>query len=565
MKTKIKRKAKQLASTLLIALVICSILSISIVGYLSMTEQQNFLSARSQAWNLAIAIVEAGLEEALEQLNTNTTQLSSDGWTPNAVVPGLYSRTRYLPDGNRYTVTINTSVFPSEIISKAFVTPPSLVKNGSSTFLAAEGVTLQPSSIARAVRVRASKGSLFSKAMVAKLTIDMNGQNILTDSFDSSNPSYSTSGHYDVTKARDMGDVASNATIINSVNVGNANIYGHVSTGPGGTVALGSHGAIGSHAWQALGNEGQMQGWVTADSNFTFPDNLLPYTSGLNPAAGDVVTTTFPISTNSASSTNFPSPFPWGGVTTNPGPYVTTVARPNPVPPFMTINTVPSTTTSYPAAGTYAGIVQTNYHGNGNSSSIDNYTWNMITGYTYPSYINYAYSLYTTNTLYTTNHYDHVLIGGDYSLDTALSGTTYVVGSARLVLPNGLTMSDHDTITVGPNGNLAMYVGGTSCTIGGDGIINKNGYASNLQIFCTPSVTSIDFNGNGEFIGVLNAPNANTRMNGGGYSDNDFIGALVVNTVVMNGHFGFHYDEVLGRVRNNGRLLITSWDEIRPQ
>src|SRR6185436_3744438 len=99
MKTYISKKARQLASTLLIALVICSILSISVVGYLMMSQQQNFLSARSQAWNLAIAVVEAGIEEALQQLNTNFTQLTSDGWTYDGT---FYTRTRYLPDGNRY-------------------------------------------------------------------------------------------------------------------------------------------------------------------------------------------------------------------------------------------------------------------------------------------------------------------------------------------------------------------------------------------------------------------------------------------------------------------------------
>ena len=30
----------------------------------------------------------------------------------------------------------------------------------------------------------------------------------------------------------------------------------------------------------------------------------------------------------------------------------------------------------------------------------------------------------------------------------------------------------------------------------------------------------------------------------------------------MNGHFSFHYDEALGRLSNNPRLLVTSWDEI---
>jgi len=83
-------------------------------------------------------------------------------------------------------------------------------------------------------------------------------------------------------------------------------------------------------------------------------------------------------------------------------------------------------------------------------------------------------------------------------------------------------------------------------------------------MYCAPTVTSFDFNGNGEFTGVLVAPNANVRMNGGGHADNDFEGALVANSITMNGHFKFHYDESLGRKNASGRLLVTSWDEVNP-
>jgi hypothetical protein len=51
-------------------------------------------------------------------------------------------------------------------------------------------------------------------------------------------------------------------------------------------------------------------------------------------------------------------------------------------------------------------------------------------------------------------------------------------------------------------------------------------------------------------------------MNGGGKTINDFTGAVVANSVKMNGHFNFHYDEALGGFTGNGRMLITSWDEI---
>jgi hypothetical protein len=146
-----------------------------------------------------------------------------------------------------------------------------------------------------------------------------------------------------------------------------------------------------------------------------------------------------------------------------------------------------------------------------------------------------------------------------------MSGKVLVMGTARLVLPNGLNMSGSDSITINAGAGLQLFAGGNSATIGGNGVINKNGYAGDFILWCAPSVTSFALNGNGEFDGVLVAPNANAAMNGGGSSSTvDFTGALIVNSVKMNGHFNFHYDEALGRSPSLGRVLVTSWDEIDP-
>src|SRR5438105_3932249 len=100
MKTSISRKAKQLGNALLVAMCISAFLCISITGYLTVTEQQTFLSARSQAWNLAITVVEAGLEEGLQHLNANTTtNLVADGWTFDGL---WYSRSNSLANGSYY-------------------------------------------------------------------------------------------------------------------------------------------------------------------------------------------------------------------------------------------------------------------------------------------------------------------------------------------------------------------------------------------------------------------------------------------------------------------------------
>jgi hypothetical protein len=470
MKTRITNKAKKLASTIVIALVIASVLCLSVAAYLHLIEQQNFLSARSQAWNMAIAVVEAGIEEALAQLNSNSANLSADGWSFDGA---FYTRTRTLPGGNSYTVSIDALTDPlnPSIVSRAYISSPIFSQNAQPpVFFATVGSVQTPSTgpLTRAVQAYATRGRLFSKAMVAKLTIDLKGNNIVTDSFDSGNPAYSTNGQYDKTKARDNGDVASNDTIVNSINVGNANIYGHVSTGPKGTIYIGPNGGIGSHSWQQS-NKGiepnppaPATPWLSDNSNFTFPTIVMPSTTGyLTPTSGTVVTTSIS-----------------GGVVT-----------------------------------------------------------------------------------LATNHYDHVLYSGNYTADS-LSGSTIVLGQATLVLPNGWSMGGSDTFTIANTGVATVYVGGNSLSLSGKGLINQPGLAGDLVIYCANSVTSVSFNGNAGFNGVFVAPSANVTLNGSGSTPVDFVGSLIVNSVVMNGHFNFHYDEALGRLAANGRYLVTSWNEI---
>jgi len=278
------------------------------------------------------------------------------------------------------------------------------------------------------------------------------------------------------------------------------------------------------------------------------------------------------MTTNTSWQTTSTYPGAQPGLTTNFTVFSTVVNYPGPQP-MLTTN---CSTTVYkvkdrPTSGYcgtpwqtgndvnwwyYYGIAGYNY-ASGFSYSYATYTYNY-TSYTY------NYVVYITAPTYTTNHYDHVLGNGDYYVSDAsgLSGTTIVTGNARLVMGNGLNMSGNDQMTIAPGGGLQMYSAGDTVTIGGNGVLNKTGNAANFMFYGTPSVTTLNFNGNGEFTGVLVMPNANTKMNGGGYDVNDFVGSLMVNSVQMNGHFNFHYDEALARVPSNGRFLITSWNEI---
>jgi hypothetical protein len=95
-------------------------------------------------------------------------------------------------------------------------------------------------------------------------------------------------------------------------------------------------------------------------------------------------------------------------------------------------------------------------------------------------------------------------------------------------------------------------------------MINQTGFASNLQLNFTPATTSLNVGGNGEFIGTILAPEANVRMNGGGKSNTDFVGAIMADSITLNGHFSFHYDEALGHQPSSSRFIIVSWNEVDP-
>jgi hypothetical protein len=147
--------------------------------------------------------------------------------------------------------------------------------------------------ITRSVRVTTRTSGLFAKAMVARGQIDLSGNNVRTDSFDSADPNASTNGRYDGDKARDQGDVATNSGLVNSLSAGNANIWGRVATGPGGSVSLGPNGSIGSREWQTNGRRGIQPGYVTDDMNVSFSEVQLPFTGGYEVAPGNPLSLTF--------------------------------------------------------------------------------------------------------------------------------------------------------------------------------------------------------------------------------------------------------------------------------
>src|SRR5882724_9613978 len=84
-------------SALLATLCAASVICLALASYLSLVLAQQTSVARSQAWNAALGMAEAGVEEGLAQLNGNST-FSANGWGGSGGTFGPISRT--LADGS---------------------------------------------------------------------------------------------------------------------------------------------------------------------------------------------------------------------------------------------------------------------------------------------------------------------------------------------------------------------------------------------------------------------------------------------------------------------------------
>jgi hypothetical protein len=207
---------------------------------------------RSQNWNAAVPVLEAGMEEALTHLQDDMSSQSANGWTLGTIAgKQVYSKRRSFADGSYFMVNIynagglasNTPV----IYSTGFVPSP-LDRN---TY------------ISRTAKITGNNQPLVRFAFAAINIIRMNGNGLAADSFDSNKPSLSTNGKYDPSKTSTNGSVAS---VYGPVDFGNHSIQGSLYLGPSASSSVPAN---------------QVSGNIVTDFNVAFPDAVLPTTSWL--------------------------------------------------------------------------------------------------------------------------------------------------------------------------------------------------------------------------------------------------------------------------------------------
>ena len=269
MKIRHQQQQVEQGSVLAITLIICTILSILMGSYLYMIQTQRFSVARSQRWNQALVVSEAGVEEAMALLNSGVKAPNFGIFPWTSAGGGVFTSPTNRPEkrlADGYYEVFITNGFAGAnpvIISKGRVAGP-----------------IGSPLLVRTILVETKPRPTFpvKAPMIVRQGFNSNGNNVSTDSFDS------TVGAYNPSTAGTNGDVVTLTTNANSVVIGNGNIKGSVRTPPGGlqgvTATIGSNGSVGDADWVSGGNYGFQSGHFRDDFTLNeFPDATLPNVS----------------------------------------------------------------------------------------------------------------------------------------------------------------------------------------------------------------------------------------------------------------------------------------------
>ncbi len=281
MKITLSKQSRRRGIVLVTTLATVLVIAIIIASYLTLSTQVSNSVSRSQAWNQTIPVLESGIEEALTQLyyaGTNSLLLVGNNWTYG--LDGAYHKTRVFSDGTFFNVSILPSTNPI-IMSTGYV---AVAKNSSAT------VT---NYVSRRVKVVTTRQGVTPGGLNAKGSINLVGTT-LVDSYDSSDPNYSSNGMYVASKHKDNGLALTDSSAAGAISLGNGVIYGSVVTGPTGTVSTGPNGAVGDSTFIAS-SSGVESGHDSPDANVQFNDVAapFPYGTGVTPLGGTVLGTNY--------------------------------------------------------------------------------------------------------------------------------------------------------------------------------------------------------------------------------------------------------------------------------
>lgn len=257
-------RANRSGSILVITVVTLFVLTIMAVSYLFMLQNGNRFVARDQAWNRALVVAEAGIEEGMAYVNRGGLAL-----TPQAYSNAWVTMPRTSLYGGSYNVVLSGSPGVVTITSTGMVTAP-----------------LSSTQIKRVVQVTAPFTSSFQIGIAALTGVNMNGNKINVDSYNSRDLTNFPGGLYNYAHRRDHGDVATLENSATWFQLGNANIAGTLHTAPAADyntdyqaaiAAVGANGSVGDTNWTVNNHSIESTAFFKDDFNMMIADVPPPY------------------------------------------------------------------------------------------------------------------------------------------------------------------------------------------------------------------------------------------------------------------------------------------------
>ena len=152
--------------------------------------------------------------------------------------------------------------------------------------------------------------------------------------------------------------------------------------------------------------------------------------------------------------------------------------------------------------------------------------------------------------------------GGAASNKLTINGPVVFLATNHVgTSPNLIDLAGNASIALTTTGTLKIYTSG-NIEASGNGMTNANAAPTTLQIYGTnptPGGQTIRFVGNGSSSAAIYAPNATFQLRGNG----NLFGAVVANTINLNGNAAFHYDESLGTTTSGNPFGIIRWRELQ--
>ncbi len=154
---------------------------------------------------------------------------------------------------------------------------------------------------------------------------------------------------------------------------------------------------------------------------------------------------------------------------------------------------------------------------------------------------------------------DSELITGDHkygSLDLSGNADLTLSGDVRIYVTGDITTDGNTDVIINYGSNAKIYHDG-NVNISSNSEWNTSQNPADLQFYGTTSVSTVTCTGNAEIRGALYAPSANIYLQGNA----DICGAVIGNTVSMEGNANIHYDEEFANETSAVGYKVYAWQE----